>query len=121
MAYDPAFGDWVRDHLSELGPIEIKRMFGAAGVKQHGAMFAILDDGVIWLKADASLSEALEAEGARQFTYPTKDGQTMTMTYWSLPETAVDDPDEAVAWARRSLEVALRPKPKTARRAAPPS
>ena len=56
MAYDPEFGDWVADHLSGLGPIEIKRMFGAAGVKQHGAMFAILDDGVIWLKATGDLS-----------------------------------------------------------------
>ena len=111
MAYDPEFGDWVRDHLSGLGPIEIKRMFGAAGVKQHGAMFAILDDGVIWLKADADLAEAFAAEGARQFTYPTKDGQTMAMAYWSMPETAVDDPDEAVAWACRSVDVALRPKP----------
>ena len=116
MAYDPAFGDWVRDHLSGLGPIEIKRMFGGAGVKQHGVMFAILDDGVVWLKADASLAEALEVEGSRQFTYPTKDGQTTRMAYWSLPETAVDDSDEAVVWARRSVEVALMPKPKKSRR-----
>lgn len=117
MAYDPEFGDWVRDHLAGLGPIEIKRMFGAAGVKQHGAMFAILDDGVIWLKADGPLAEALEAEGARQFTYSTKAGETMAMAYWSMPETALDDADEAVGWARRSIEIALRPKPKRTRRA----
>ena len=116
MAYDPAFGDWVRDHLSGLGPIEIKRMFGAAGVKQRGAMFAILDDGVIWLKATGDLAEALKAEGARQFTYPTKDSETMSMAYWSLPETALDDPEEAVGWARRSVELALAPKPKKAAR-----
>lgn len=116
MAYDPAFGDWARDHLSDLGPIEIKRMFGAAGVKFGGAMFAILDDGEIWLKADAELAEAMTVEGSRQFAYPTKDGQTMVMSYWSLPDSAVDDAGEAVAWARRSIEVALRPKPKPKRR-----
>lgn len=116
MAYDPEFGDWVRDHLSGLGSIEIKPMFGAAGVKQRGAMFAILDDGVIWLKATGDLAETLKAEGARQFTYPTKDGQTMAMAYWSMPETALDDPEEAVAWARRSVDVALTPKPKKTRR-----
>lgn len=112
MAYDPAFGDWVRDHLKDLGPIEIKRMFGAAGVKFGGAMFAILDDGEIWLKADADLAEALMAEGSRQFTYPTKDGQAMVMSYWSLPDGAVDDADEAVTWARRAIKAALKPKPK---------
>ncbi|MBN8552526.1 MAG: TfoX/Sxy family protein [Caulobacterales bacterium] len=112
MAYDPAFGDWVRDHLKDLGAIEIKRMFGAAGVKFNGAMFAILDDGEVWLKADAALAEDMAAAGSRQFSYATKDGQTMLMGYWSLPDGAVDDADEAVTWARRAAEVALRPKPK---------
>ena len=106
MAYDPAFGDWVRDHLHGLGPIEIRPMFGGAGVKFDGAMFAILDDGVLWLKADEALARDLQAEGARQFTYPTKDGRQMAMAYWSLPETALDAPDEAVGWARRSIAVA---------------
>lgn len=32
----------------------------------------------------------------------------MTMGYRSLPETAVDDPDEAVEWSRGAIEVALR-------------
>ena len=32
----------------------------------------------------------------------------MLMPYWSLPDSAVDDPDEAVAWARSSLEAARR-------------
>ncbi|WP_282009269.1 TfoX/Sxy family protein [Brevundimonas aveniformis] len=112
MAYDRAFGHWVRDHLKDLGAIEIKPMFGAAGVKFGGAMFAILDDGDIWLKADEALAAELEAEGSRQFTYSTKAAEVMVMAYWSLPETAVDDADEAVAWARKSVEVALRPKPK---------
>ena len=37
-----------------------------------------------------------------------KDGKVMTMAYWSLPETALDDPDEAVGWARQSIDAALR-------------
>lgn len=32
----------------------------------------------------------------------------MTMAYWSLPDTALDDPDEAVRWARGAMEVAVR-------------
>jgi DNA transformation protein len=116
MAYDKAFGAWVRDHLTDLGPIEIRPMFGAAGVKFGGSMFAILDDGEIWLKADAALAADLEAEGARQFTYRSKAGEEVAMAYWSLPASATDDADEAVAWARRAIEVALRPKPRKARR-----
>ena len=112
MAYDRAFGDWVRDHLNDLGPIDIRPMFGAAGVKLNGAMFAILDDGEIWLKADPALAADLEAEGSRQFAYRTKAGEEMTMAYWSLPAAATDDAEEAVAWARRAVDVAGRSKSK---------
>ncbi|HEY0600596.1 TfoX/Sxy family protein [Brevundimonas sp.] len=121
MAYDPDFGEWVREHLAALGPLEIKRMFGGAAVYVNGLIFALLDDGVIWLKADEVNAPLLAQAGARQFTYPAKDGREMAMAYWSLPESALDDPDEAADWARRSIEAALRkatartprkPKPK---------
>ena len=39
----------------------------------------------------------------------------MSMGYWTLPEMALDDPDEAVAWARRSLAVAVRKASKKTR------
>jgi DNA transformation protein len=108
MAYDPDFGEWVREHFAALGLIEIKRMFGGGAVYAHGLIFALLDDGVVWLKADEVNSPALQTAGARQFTYPTKDGKEMTMAYWSLPESALDAPAEAVDWARQSIDAALR-------------
>jgi DNA transformation protein len=108
MAYDPDFGEWVREHFHALGRLEIKRMFGGAGIYASGVMFALLDDGVVWLKGDEALGAAFVEAGSRQFTYPTKDGRMMSMGYWSLPEPALDDPDEAVAWARRSLDVAVK-------------
>ncbi|WP_428149372.1 TfoX/Sxy family protein [Brevundimonas sp.] len=108
MAYDPDFGEWVREHFAALGPLEIKRMFGAGAVYAHGLIFALLDDGIVWLKVDEINEPLLQAAGSRQFTYPTKDGETMTMAYWSLPEPALDDPDEAVDWARQSIDAALR-------------
>jgi DNA transformation protein len=108
MAYDPDFGEWVREHFAALGQIEIKRMFGGAGVYANGLMFALLDDGVLWLKADGADALLLVEAGPRQFTFPTKDGEAMAMAYWSLPESAMDDADEAVDWARRSIDAALR-------------
>jgi DNA transformation protein len=63
---------------------------------------------VVWLKADEVNAPLLVDAGSRQFTYPTKDGATMAMAYWSLPESAVDDPDEASDWARKSIDAALR-------------
>ena len=61
MAYDANFGEWVREHFHALGRLEIKRMFGGAGVYAAGVMFALLDDGVVWLKGDEALGEAFLA------------------------------------------------------------
>lgn len=108
MAYDPDFGEWVREHFAALGPLEIRRMFGGAAVYANGLIFALLDDGMVWLKADEINAPLLVEAGARQFTYPTKDGARMAMAYWSLPESALDDPDEAADWARQSIAAALR-------------
>ena len=44
MAYDRAFGDWVREHFAALGPLEIKPMFGAASVYANGLIWALLDE-----------------------------------------------------------------------------
>ena len=107
MAFDADFNEWVREHFAGLGRLEIRRMFGGAGVYASGVMFALLDDGVVFLKADETLASAFLEAGSRPFTFPRGD-TVMTLGYWTLPETALDDPDEAVAWARRSLDVALR-------------
>jgi DNA transformation protein len=47
VAYDPDFGEWVREQFAALGQLEIKRMFGGAAVYAHGLIFALLDDGVV--------------------------------------------------------------------------
>lgn len=107
-ARDPDFEEWVREHFAALGPLEIKQMFGGAGVYRHGTIFAMLDDGMVWLKGDETNISALEAAGSRQFTYPGKGGVMMSLGYWSLPDSATDDPDEAVEWARGAIDVALR-------------
>lgn len=108
MAYDRAFGDWAREHFAALGPLEIKTMFGAGAIYADGLIWALLDDGTVWLKADDENEAALRDAGSRQFTYPMKDGRMQAMAYWSLPDTAADDPDEAVRWARASIAAARR-------------
>ena len=108
MAYDRAFGEWVHEHFAALGPMQIKPMFGAAAVYSEGLIFALLDDGVVWLKAHEENEPALRAAGSSQFTYPMKDGRIMPMAYWSLPDAAIDDPEEAARWARMSIAAAVR-------------
>ena len=108
MAYDPRTGEFVRELLAGLGEIRIRRMFGAAGVYLDDLFFAIIDDDVLYLRAEEEDRAAYAEAGSRQFTYAMKDGVIQSMAYWSLPDTAADDPDEAVMWARKAVEAARR-------------
>ena len=119
MAVSEAFAGHVLELLGGLGPLRIKRMFGGAGVYRDDLMFALLDDDVLYIKADAESRSAFEAAGSSQFTVEMK-GRTETMGYWRLPAEAADDPEAAERWARLGLEAALRARrPKKKKKAAP--
>lgn len=106
---DP-FHEFVTELLAPMGTVSIRRMFGGAGVFREGLMFALLGDDTVYLKADAALRADLESEGGVAFVWTRPStGEAIDMGYVSLPSSAMDDPDEASAWAKRALAVA-RPK-----------
>jgi DNA transformation protein len=106
-AADLAF---ATDLLSGMGPVSARRMFGGAGLYAGAVMFGLVDDGRIYLKTDAALQRDLQAAGATSWIYTErkglKAGVPQETSYWSLPESALDDPEEACAWGRRALMVA---------------
>ena len=104
-ADDPAY---ITELFAVFGPVTVRRMFGGAGVFAGGAMIAIVDAGVIYLKADARTVPSFEREGLSPFTYQTKDGTRSLTSYWRMPERLYDDPDELAQWAGWSLEAARR-------------
>jgi len=106
---DPALDatiDQARELLGDLGPITVRKMFGGAGLYLDGTIFCLIAEGEIFLKATGAFAEEMEALGSSPFVYDGK-GKPVAMAYWRLPDSALDDPDEAVALARRALE-ALR-------------
>lgn len=98
------------DLFSDMGRVEARRMFGGAGLYAGGVMFGLIDDEVIYLKVDETLRAELAAAGACSWIYTErkgpKAGVPQETSYWSLPESALDDPEEACAWGRRSLALA---------------
>ncbi len=114
-----SFHDFVRELFAGLGPVQVKRMFGGAGVYADGLMFGLLADDVIHLKVDDALKAELKAEGSGPFVWTPgtglRAGEQVEMGYWRLPEAALDDPDLAAAWGRKALGVAkvkAKSKPK---------
>lgn len=120
MAKGESFHDFVKELFAGLGPVQIKRMFGGAGGYADGVMFLLLADEVIHLKADEALKAELRAQGCGPFVWEPQSGpragEKVDLGYWRLPDSALDDPDEAVIWGRKALAVAkakaLAKKPK---------
>ncbi|WP_445503983.1 TfoX/Sxy family protein [Microvirga sp. G4-2] len=112
----------IREIFEAFGPVDIRRMFGGQGIYRDGVMFALADEGELYLKVDDESVGHFRDLGSRPFSYQTKDGRTTIMSYWLMPESALDDPDEAAELARMALRAALRVKaasPKKARKPSP--
>ena len=82
-------------------------MFGGAGIFRDGLMFALVSDNEIFLKADAETVERFRAAGSGVFTY-SKKGKPATLSYWSVPDEALDDGEALRNWAELAFAAALR-------------
>jgi DNA transformation protein len=108
MAVDEGFVEHLVDLLAGLGGIRTRRMFGAVGFYSYDQFFAVADEDALYLNADALTRAEFEAAGSKPFSFEKKDGSVIDTSFWSLPESALDDPDEAVRWGRLALEAARR-------------
>ena len=105
----------IHELFAAFGAVSIRRMFGGAGIYAEDTMFALVDDGVIYLKVDAENAPAFERENLPPFTYATKLGTHASLSYRRMPERLYDDPEELVAWARSALAAARRGSARKAR------
>ena len=112
MAVSRVFRDLVEGLLAGFGAVQIKSMFGSAGVSADGITFGIIADDRFYLKADDGNRAGFETEGKSQFVYQGQ-GKPVAMSYWQVPDRLLDDPEEIAAWARRALAVARRAKQPT--------
>ena len=125
MPLSPGFTAYAEELIAGFGKVEIRKMFGGAGVYRNGVGFGILDDDTFFIKADTAFGAELKKQGARPWSYSVKkDGTVRDIAYWSMPAAAADDGDEASALAKRSFEIAKKAaaekakKPKKAVKAA---
>jgi DNA transformation protein len=101
--------DDLRDLFSGLGEVSVRRLFGGKGIYHNGVIVAVFLHDELRLKGDDRLAPELEAAGGRRWTYThARNGKQVAMPYWSAPESALDDPDEMAAWARKAYEAGLR-------------
>ncbi|MGH1453018.1 MAG: TfoX/Sxy family protein [Paracoccaceae bacterium] len=105
MAVDAELRDHVLDLFSGLAPLRTGRMFsGLAIYTEDDVMFAMIaSSGTVYMKSDDNTHAAYAAAGSQPFTYTRANGSQQVTSLMSLPDSAMDDPDEAQQWAQTAL------------------
>ncbi|HET9576679.1 MAG TPA: TfoX/Sxy family protein [Usitatibacter sp.] len=102
--------DFVRhvvDSLRDLGPVDVKRMFGGWGLYHQGVFFALVMGGTLYLKTDERNRPHFDRKGLAAFTFE-KGGETIVTAYRAAPGEALEDRAVMARWARGAYEAALR-------------
>jgi DNA transformation protein and related proteins len=123
MAVRNDYLQYVLEQLSGLGRVTSRRMFGAAGLYCDGHFFGLISNDILYFKVDDSNRAAYEARGMDRFR-PYPDKPYLSMTYYEVPADALEDGEELVTWARRSVAAAAaaasaKPRSRRPRKLAP--
>jgi DNA transformation protein len=97
----------LRDLFEPLGPISARAMFGGHGLYFDGMIIGIIIQDALYLKVDEGTRARFEAAGSAPFVYDMR-GKPLAMSYWSLPEEAMDSPQSMKPWAQLAIEAARR-------------
>src|SRR5512141_2292252 len=117
MVASDSFAEFLREQLAPVGRVTMRRMFGKTGVFCDGLMFGMVTDNILYLRVDDDNRAAFkEAEASPPLNYE-KQGRTIDLSFWRVPERLLDEPDELVTWARVALEAASRVAAKRGRAA----
>jgi DNA transformation protein len=111
-----AFVDHCLELLATLGPVRARRMFGGHGLYAQDLFVALIAFERLYLKVNAASEPRFAAAGCEPFVYEGK-GQPIRMSYWSVPDEAMESPELMAPWARLALQAALQA---AAKKAAPP-
>ena len=109
MANSAGFIDHLRELMRAGGrTVATRAMFGGHGVYVDGLFVAIVDDDVLYLRADDRNRAEFSALGLSPFAYTTKDGSRHEMSYHRAPDDALESAHAMAPWARSALGAALR-------------
>lgn len=98
--------EFATDLFADLGPLTTRKMMGGLCLYRDGTIFAIIHHDLgMMIKGAGNFKADLDAMRLEQWTHQREGAaKPTTMPYWKMPDSALDDPDEACALARRALD-----------------
>ena len=114
-----AYTDYILDILSPLGEVTARAMFGGYGIYRSGIIFGIVVEETLYFKVDDSNRAEFEAQSSAPFSYETKGGKRVAMSYWHVPAEVLEESDSLILWAKKAYDAscnAVKPRRKTGKK-----
>ncbi|OGZ06072.1 MAG: hypothetical protein A2845_01500 [Candidatus Lloydbacteria bacterium RIFCSPHIGHO2_01_FULL_49_22] len=110
MKRNSEFHDFiVHDLMGHIPGITSCAMFGGYGVYLDGVIFALVLNGVLYFKVDGVNQSQYEKYGSTPFVYKAK-GKKVTLSYFTLPEEIMENPDLLSIWIEDAVDASLLAK-----------
>lgn len=100
---DDSFKDFVLDQLVDIPDVTERKMFGAFGLYSGGYFFAIIDEGVLYLKTDSETKQKFLDAGMDCFR-PSKE--QVLKNYFEVPADVLEDREVLSEWALEAIHTA---------------
>jgi DNA transformation protein len=107
MAVQAQYLAYILEQLAGLGNLRSRRMFSGVGLYSGDLFFALIHDDTLFFKSDSTNSAEYIARKMPRFM-PFPDRPAAVMAYFQVPADIIEDAESLVAWARKSVAVALR-------------
>lgn len=118
MAIDAGLVAWVEEALTPIGSVSRRAMMGGATLYLDGIIFAIIDDNLIWFKADATSDAMWDSAGCPRFSFTMGEGRVGSMNYRRAPDDVYDDADAMREWAMHGVAAGQRAPARKPRKSA---
>lgn len=106
MPRNSEYLEYVLEQLSGLPNLTSRRMFSGAGFYQDDVFFGLLFSDTLYLKVNDANRPDYESRGMQRFK-PYKDKPHLSFTYYEVPAEVLEDRDELLVWAQKSVQAAV--------------
>jgi len=114
------FARYCVELLGSLGPTRSRRMFGGHGFYVDDVFIALIFEERLYLKADDTTRARFEQAGCQPFVYEGGQGKSVSISYYTAPDDAMESPALMRPWARLAMEAGLRAAAAKARKPVKP-
>ena len=103
------FVEYIVEILSRDGIIRAKAMFGGYGIYKNNTIIGLIIENELYFKTNKDTEKDYQEYNSEPFSYD-KNGKTVKMSYWKVPEEILENRQLLNEFANVALNVSLNSK-----------